>query len=665
MILTICEKPAQARDIARHLNAHEKRTGYLEGNGYQVTWCLGHLLELAPPEHYRPDITPWRIEKLPVVPDQWKLLIAPQTKKQFNVIKRLLKNTRHVLIASDPDREGECIVREILDYCHYQGKIERLWLQALDDASIKKALAQLKPGSDTESLYHAARLRGRLDWVYGMALTMAASSLYGVNSVLSVGRVQTPTLKLVVDRDRTIEAFKPQPYFVLKAQFVTDNQTSFWATWQAPAAVLNGNGLCLDQSVVAGVAATIDDEPGVIRHFKETEQHQKPPLCFSLSSLQKEASRVWGYSAKQVVDSVQALYETHKAITYPRTDSGYLPDTQHAEVTAVLQALATVDPTLQDLIARCDPNKKAPVWNTKKVTAHHAIIPTLNVQVAISKMSSTELNLYDLICRRYLAQFLGDYTYLQRRVELVCAGETFTAVGHTPLKIGWKQAVQQKRQGDDVMPASATLPTLKTGQSVVHHKTDIENKKTQPPARFTEGTLIEAMKTVGQWVEDAALKKVLKASHGIGTEATRANILETLFKRGYLTRQAKHVTSTKKGRALIDVLPDRIKNPCLTAQWEQKLEAIAEGQGDVTQFVAAQVALLTKILKQLQNDTTDKRAAILQLQSDTQTNKVYLCPTCEVPLRRLKSKKGKTFWGCTRYPNCDFTTWEKQGRPRF
>ncbi len=666
MILVICEKPSQARDIARHLNAGQRNTGYLEGNGYQVTWCVGHLLELAPPAYYRADIQPWRMEKLPVIPTQWQWLVSPRTEKQFRHIETLLKKTQQVIIASDPDREGEAIVREILERCQYTGHIERLWLSALDEISIAKAFAQLKPGHETECLYQAARARAASDWLIGINGTMAMSTLYGVNSVLSVGRVQTPTLQLVVERDRVINAFKAQDYFVLKVQFATQASHSFWTTWRALDAVLDKNGHCLDEQVVASIAAKVEGEPGVIQSINETEKQQKAPVCFSLSTLQKKASSLWGYSAKQTLILAQSLYETHKAITYPRTDNGYLPEEQRDEANTVLNAIAKIDNSLQPLVKRCDARCQSLVWNSKKVTAHHGIIPTHNETLTISNLSPEEFNLYDLIRRYYIAQFLGDFVYMQRDVVVLCAGEVFTAVGRTPIKAGWKQAFSNPILDDDNEDMSDdTIPGISNGDVVDNQETVVAAKQTKPPAHFTEGTLIDAMKNVGQGVEDTALKKQLKDSHGIGTEATRANILDTLFKRGYLQRQAKYVRATEKGHALIELVPDSLKNPVLTAQWEQALEKIVHGDGGFDTFVATQEKLLNDMLAQLRKKGQCQPASALQLQSDSHNGKVYLCPVCQAVLRRLSNKKGHYFWGCSHYPKCDFTTSEKHGKPRL
>ena len=667
MKLIICEKPAQARDIARNLKANQRKEGYLEGNHYIVTWCIGHLLELAPPEYYKSDIKPWHIDKLPLIPREWKLLVSSRTKKQFNIIKQLLKKTQHVIIASDPDREGESIVREILATCHYQGKIERLWLSALDDASIQKALHAILPGSETEPLYFAAQARACSDYLIGMNLTMAASSLYGVNSVLSIGRVQTPTLKLVVDQDRSIETFTPQDYFVLRACFNDPNNASFWTIWKSPETFLDKQGHCLNRDTVETVAATIEDEPGIIQDFQETQKYQKPPLCFSLSALQKKASSLFGYSAKQVLDIAQALYEKHKATTYPRTDCAYLPLDQLKEAPQVIQALLTIDPSLAMLSSYCDTDYQSLVWNDHKITAHHAIIPTMHTRVNINKMSHSERQVYDLIRRYYLAQFMGDYEYQQRFVNVLCAGEIFVATANTPIKPGWKQALIDKKSSDDTDDKTEAnpLPYVNKNDRVYYQSSKIESKQTQPPTHFTEGTLIDTMKTIGKSIDDTKLKNILKEHQGIGTEATRANIIEVLLKRDYIERKAKKILSTEKGRALIDLVPNIVKDPLLTAQWEYQLEQVALGKKNREEFIQDQTRLLKTMLAELKNEATHQRATTLQLQSETQNNHVYLCPHCNAALRRLKSKSQKVFWGCTQYPKCHFTTWEKNEKPHI
>ncbi len=653
----ICEKPAQARDIARNIGANTRRNGYLEGNGYQVTWCIGHLLQLAPPEHYYANIKPWRIEKLPIIPQTWKRVINPKTKSQFNIVRYLIAETNHIIIASDPDREGECIVRELLEECDYRGYVERLWLSALDDRSIQKALANLKPGSETESLYHSGVARARADYLIGINLTMAASSLYGVNSVLSIGRVQTPTLALVAKRDRDIDQFKPQNYFVLRVDFNTKSNEKLSTTWKAPKKSLDKQGHCLQQTIPSSITELIEGETGVIEQYTIQDKRQSPPPCLSLSDLQNKVSSKLGLSAKRVLEIVQSLYEQYKAVSYPRTDCGFLPEEQFHESPQVLSALGQIDTDLQDIIERCDSDFKSKVWNTKKITAHHAIIPTTNNQVDINKMSPDELSIYRIITNYYLAQFLGDYKYQQTNISIDCIGEQFVTSGKRPLELGWKTILTEPNQEE------LALPSLAQGQQLTVGKTKLLTKQTKPPEHYTEGMLIDAMKHVGNQVDESTMKQTLNASNGIGTEATRANILETLFKRKYLVHQKKTIRVTPKGFALIDLVPDSVKNPTLTAKWEQELDNIANGNGNTSQFISDQSTLLRKMLKELKQAQASKQRAILQLQSASDNGKVYLCPECQKPLRRLKNKRNNFFWGCSNYPSCSFTTWEKNRKP--
>lgn len=667
MILYICEKPAQAVDIARNLNVTTRHDGYLEGNGYQFTWCVGHLLELAPPEYYRKDIKPWRLQKLPIIPEKWELLVTSRTKKQFNVIQSLLKKTKHVVIATDPDREGQAIAEEVLEKCGYKGKTERLWLSALDNVSIQKALKNIKPNNEMNGLYQAARSRSAADWLLGMNNTMAVTALYGINEVLSVGRVQTPTLKLVVDRDREIESFESQDYFILKALFSTTDQSEFWTICKIPGEVLNSNGYCLDKKLVENIVAQLNDESGIVRCFKEINKKEKPPLCFSLSTLQKKSSRIFGYSAKKTLEIAQSLYEIHKATTYPRTDSEYLPEEQLGEVESILNAIVQSDYKLKYLVDACDPYFRSLVWNNKKIKAHHAIIPTSNNYVDIKKMSEHEFKVYDLIRRQYLAQFLGDYGYIQRQVEVICTDQLFTVTTNIPIQSGWKKAVTQKTSinKEDQDYLNEMVPNLKENDLLKKKEVKIETKKTKPKSRFTDGTLIDAMKTVGKLVENESLKKILKNNSGIGTEATRANILETLFKRGYLERQSKQVISTKKGRILVDPVPRLMRDPILTAEWEQKLEKMTKGEGDFKTFIDSQIKLLYEMLNKLKNENQDERCYEIKRQLGGMGNNNFVCPKCQFNLRRIKNKSGAYFWGCCQYPNCNFTAQEKNGKPNL
>ena len=602
LTLYLCEKPSQGRDIARVLGAKQREATHIKDKDTIVTWCVGHLLETAPPDFYCDDLKPWRLEKLPIVPKAWQMQVVEKTKKQFNAIKKLLKETQHVVIATDADREGEVIAREILELCYYKGKIERLWLSALDDASIKKALLELKDGTNTEKLYFAGLARQRADWLVGMNLTMAATSLFSQRGegVLSVGRVQTPTLKLVVDRDYEIENFKSKVYFVLLVQFTTANQESVWATWQVSRDIADEEGRCLNKEVAESVLNKIKEQPAIVNKFAESRKQQSPPLCLSLSVLQKLASSRFGFSAKQTLEVAQSLYEKHKATTYPRTDCGYLPESQFTEASLILNNLALINPDLKKIVTQCAIKIKSPTWNDKKITAHHGIIPTSNSQVDIKQMSADQLKLFDLICRYYVAQFLGDYIFNQRSVSATCQNETFKATFSTPIALGWKLALQEPSE-----ETSSNIPLLKQGETLNTQQQRLEIRQTKPQARFTEGALIDAMKNIGKYVTNPELKKVLKETAGIGTEATRANILETLLRREYLARKGKQLVSTKKGRTLINLLPNAITDPATTAQWEQELENIADGNMTLDTFLQRQAENLEALLDALATKKTN------------------------------------------------------------
>lgn len=657
--LYICEKPSQARDIANVLGVHSKQDGYIEGDGITVTWCLGHLLELAPPEHYCENLKPWRMEVLPIIPKEWHLVPNKKTKTQLNIIKKLLKQTNHVIIATDADREGDVIGRELLDYFDYQGQVERLWLSALDDASIKKALDNIRPGKSTYPLYLAGLGRQRADWTIGMSMTMATSCLFGApgQGVLSVGRVQTPTLNLIVKRDRLIENFKPTDYFELDVLFEAE-QGEFLARWQAPEELSDSDGHCLKREVVESVANKVKGKTGNVVVFEDKAKKTAPPVCFSLSSLQKVASSSLGLSAKKTLEIAQSLYEKFKATTYPRTDSGYLPVNQLSEAESILNALTDIDPTINDLVSKCDTAFKSPVWNDKKVTAHHGIIPTLNTSVDMNGMSKDEQAIYDLIRRQYIAQFLGLYEYNRRAVEIDCENEKFTAMSNTPKILGWKQAInknQEELDNSDIEQNKSTIPELTENEPVTSKDANCLSKQTKPPARFTEGTLITAMKNIAKYVDDEVHKKTLKETAGIGTEATRADTIEKLLNRGYIKRDKKILVSTDRGRELVDLLPAQMKNPATTAAWEQELDNIAERQGNLQDFLMDQEEVLEFMLEDLSKIRQTRGKGII-------LGPQHPCPKCKSPLIRRKGKSG-FFWGCSRYPDCNGLMQDKGGKP--
>ncbi len=603
MRVFVCEKPSQARDIAAVLGANRKSEGFLAGDDVAVTWCYGHLFETAPPESYDPALKKWSLDTLPILPGEWKLELKPSAAKQFKAIRSLVKRAGIVIIATDADREGETIGREVLDACQWRGPLQRLWLSALDPASIRKALTQILPGEKTAPLYAAGVARSRADWLVGMNLTRAYTLLNRTGSgegVYSVGRVQTPTLRLVVDRDREIEAFVSKAYWEVIAGLQNPGRPQpFNTRWRVPDPHADAEGRCTNERAARTVAQSVPGTGGRVELAQTERKHQPPPLLYDLSTLQQDCSRRFGMTAQATLDTAQRLYETYKATTYPRTDSQYLPTEQFAAAPDVLAAVRRShwDRGMAALIANADMRLRSRAWNDSKITAHHAIIPT-SAPIRVADMSEDDRRVYDLVVRRYLAQFYPNYDYDQTRIEARFSQEVFVATGVTPVTTGWKAVYVDAPEGEDEPEGAAPLPRLSQGDALVCLSAKVEAKQTKPPARHTEGTLLQAMKSVGARVDDPALKKILRETSGIGTEATRASIIETLVQRAYIERQGKKkaLVSTAKGRKLIDILPAPVKDPATTALWEQALEEIAAGRAPMGPFLERQASWVRQIV---------------------------------------------------------------------
>ncbi|MCG5495528.1 DNA topoisomerase III [Ectothiorhodospira variabilis] len=654
--LWLCEKPSQGRDIARVLGVGHKGDGCLEGATDTVTWCFGHLLEMAPPDTYGEAYKRWSLDALPIVPDRWRQDVKGSASRQFRVIRQLLGQASEVVIATDADREGEMIAREVLDACQYRGPVQRLWLSALDEASIRKALAALMPGEKTYPLYLAGLGRARADWLVGMNLTRAYTLMgrqAGHDGVLSVGRVQTPTLRLVVDRDREIEAFVPKPYWEVVVQ-VAHARGGFRARWVPPEAAADAEGRCISEQTARQVAQRLTGASATVTQVHTERVREAPPLPLDLGTLQQEASRRWGMGAQQVLECAQALYEKHKATTYPRTDCPYLPTSQLSDVEQVMTALMKSDPGIERLVQGADHALQSRAWNDAKITAHHAIIPT-SAPCRIDAMSESERRLYDLIRRRYLAQFYPRHEFDRTDAALQAGEDRLKASGKQVCVTGWRILFQGDDQAQD--KTGQTLPPLSRDERCQVAKADVEAKQTTPPARYTEGTLIAAMKGVARLIDDPKLKKMLKESAGIGTEATRAGIIETLLKRGYLVKQKKHLLSTDTARALVDALPAPVKDPGTTALWEQALDEIAQGRQGLDGFLAKQTQWVTVLVQRVQSSAQAGGPGVI-----AQGQPAHPCPACGQALRRRKGKDG-FFWGCSAYPQCRQTLPDSRGKP--
>ena len=651
MRLFLCEKPSQGKDIGRILGATQRGEGCLNGSGVTVTWCIGHLVEAAAPEVYDAALKRWSLEQLPIIPQQWRVEVKPKTATQFKVVKALLAKATQLVIATDADREGELIAREIIDLCGYRGPIERLWLSALNDASIRTALAKLRPSAETLPMYYSALARSRADWLVGMNLSRLFTVLgrqAGYDGVLSVGRVQTPTLKLVVDRDREIAAFVSVPYWAIDVSLSAGGQT-FTAQWVAPDASTDDAGRCLRQPVAQQAAQQIRAAGSVQVVSVETERvREGPPLLFDLGTLQEVCSKQLGLDVQETLEIAQALYETHKATTYPRSDSGYLPESMFAEVPTVLDSLLKTDPTLAQIMGQLDRTQRSRAWNDGKVTAHHGIIPTLE-PANLSAMSEKERALYRLIRAHYLAQFLPHHEFDRTVADLSCGQQKLVATGKQVVARGWRLVLaESEREGSadedgDAPVRTQVLPALRDGMACQVAGADIKALKTMPPKPYTQGELVKAMKGVARFVTDPRLKQKLKDTTGIGTEATRANIISGLIARGYIVKKGRSIRASDAAFTLIDAVPAAIADPGTTAVWEQALDMIEGGQLTLDVFIGKQAAWISQLIAQY--GSTSLSIKVPQGPA---------CPQCGAPTRQRTGKSGP-FWSCSRYPDCKGT----------
>ena len=658
MRLFIAEKPSLARAIAEALPGPvHRRDGYLQvPTGDVVAWCAGHILELAPPDAYSPEYKQWRVEHLPIVPREWKLTVtAPDL---LRTIKALLARASVVVNAGDPDREGQLLVDEVIAFLGYRGRVDRVLISDLNVPAVRKAINAIEPNAKFRSLYEAALGRQRADWLFGLNMTRLYTVLgrnAGYDGVLSVGRVQTPLLGLIVRRDLEIEGFVAKPYYELIAD-IAGGAHPFPARWQPGPDVehaIDSEGRLIDPSVASQVERKAHGQPGTVTNATRQRKSEPPPLPFSLPELQIEAGRRLRISPKATLDICQALYETHRLVTYPRSDCSYLPEGHLAQVDDVCRAIAAVEPTLVPLIDVADRSLRSRAWNDSKVTAHHGIVPTPRATLAAA-LSAHERAIYDLIARRYLAQFFPSFEFHQIEAQLVVAGERFIARGREPLAEGWKRVLDAPRRGevspedDDEIDGAATVdvPPLAVGQAVRAMATRTVGKMTKPPRRFTSAGLVQAMTGIGRFVSNPEVRILLRETDGIGTPATQAAIIQTLFDRKYIEETKRHVISTATGRALIRALPDAATLPDMTALWEAALRKIQDERAPLDQVLAAVTSQVAELIR------AARAGGPLRL-PDVETRP---CPSpgCGGSLRKRAGKNGP-FWSCTRYPGCAYT----------
>lgn len=637
--LVIAEKPSVARDIARVLKCGKNINGAIEGDSYVVTWGLGHLVELADPESYDPRYKEWKLEDLPMIPDPFKLEVIRQTGKQYQAVKAQLhrKDVSQVIIATDAGREGELVARLILKKAGNSRPVKRLWISSVTDKAIREGFASLKDGKEYEALRDAALCRAEADWLVGINSTRALTCKY--NAQLSCGRVQTPTLAMIAAREAQIRSFVPKPYYGIRAR-----AAGLALNWQDK----NSSSFCsFDKARMEGLIRTLENKPAVVSQVKRTPKKTQPPLLYDLTELQRDANKRYDYTAKETLNIMQRLYENHKVLTYPRTDSRYLSQDIVPTIKERLKA-CSVGPYRQaagGLISRPLPGKLFFVDNAR-VSDHHAIIPTEQF-VQLDHMTVDERRIYDLVVRRFLAVLYPPCEYEQTAVTVQIGGERFTAHANIVVSSGWRMAYEgqmtasnrdrdeeEGKSGEEEIPAAQSLPDLTEGADIGPVTLTMTEGKTKPPAPFNEATLLSAMENPVAYMEskDKAMAKTLGEMGGLGTVATRADIIEKLFSSFLLEKRGKDIFLTSKAKQLLELVPEDLKKPELTADWEMKLSRIAKGSLRRDDFMKEIRGYCKELLDQIKTGEG-------QFRHDNLTN--TKCPDCGKRMLLVKGKNSQ------------------------
>lgn len=599
--LIIAEKPSVAREIARVLDLREKHKSYIEGKNYIITWALGHLVELKMPENYDPKYKTWRLEDLPIIPTKMGLKVIRQTSHQFKAIEGLAKrkDISELIIATDAGREGELVARWIIEKIHWKKPIKRLWISSVTDRAIRDGFKQLKPGKQYENLYHSAVCRAEADWLIGLNVSRALTTKY--KDPLSAGRVQTPTLSLIIDREKQIQKFVPKKYWVIRGKV-----HSLDVEWEK-----NGEKRIFDKEEADKVINRIKGQKATVIQVMKKEKSEQQPLLYDLNELQRDANKRYGFSAKKTLNVLQKLYEEHKYVTYPRTDSRYLTSDMQGTMLERLQGVATAyKDEAKPLLANKGKVLAKRVFNNDKVSDHHAIIPT-EERVHLGDLSSDERKIYDLIVRRFLTIFYPIFKYETVQAHFEVNGEVFTTRARNVIDWGFKKV---QGHDDDVLEVS-TLDQIHKGQTFSMKDLVMDEKLTEPPLRYSEADLLGQME-----------------KYGLGTPATRAEIIERLIATEVVERQNGRFFSTQKGKQLMDLVNDDLKSPELTAKWEEELELIARGKANPQQF-------LKKIRQQTEALVREIKQSDKQYRTPNLTGSK--CPECGSFLKERNTKNGK------------------------
>lgn len=620
--LVLAEKPSVAREIARVLGCKRNGNGCISGDKYVVTWALGHLVTLADPEHYGKQYQKWDLQTLPMLPEKMALEVIPQTSKQYKAVKSLLndKEISDIVIATDAGREGELVARWILAKANCKKPIKRLWISSQTDKAIKDGFAHLRDGRDYYNLYMSAQARAEADWLVGLNVTRALTCKF--NAQLSAGRVQTPTLALIVKREEEIRGFQPREYYNIRADL-----GKFFVTWHDS----KNQTAIFDKEKAAAIEGKIRGKKFRVASVTSSPKKIGVPMLYDLTELQRDANKKYGFSAKQTLSIMQVLYERYKLLTYPRTDSRYLTADIVPTLKERLRAVSVGEfaPIVKDIGDNKRQIAKACI-NDAKVSDHHAIIPT-EQRTDIERLSNDEKRIYMLVVRRFLSCFYPAYTYNSVKATLLCEGEEFSANGTELVDKGWKRVYGDYFDDEEEEDEPAqNLAGVEKGAEYPCKSTQLKTAHTKPPARYTEATLLSAMENPSKFVDDKKMREYLGG--GLGTPATRADIIEKLFSTFYVERKGKEIVPTSKGEQVITLAPEDLRQPMLTAEWEMRLDAIAKGKDDKDKFIS-------EIRRYSSRLVSSVIASEAEYKHDNMTKKA--CPNCGKFMLSVNGKKGK------------------------
>lgn len=668
--LVFAEKPSVGKDIAAILGARRRGGGFIEGDDYVVTWGFGHLVALAHPEVQNPAWKKWSLHSLPMLPQEWKLAVLPSSKGQFDTVKKLMNrpDVDHIINAADAGREGELIFRLTYQSAGVDKPVQRLWISSMTDEAIKEGFSKLKPGEKYDPLARAALCRSRSDWLVGMNLTRAYTKK--ANMMLTLGRVQTPTLAMIVDRHHEIQNFVPKDYWEVVADL-----GDFQAIWFDPHNSQYPSRID-DAEQARQLAERIKGTVARIQSAKKTRKSQRPPFLYDLTSLQRDANSKYSMTAAETLATLQTLYEKRKVVTYPRTDSKHLSEDIFPTISRRLASLPVEYEQYLEHLRANRPKKSKRVFNDAKVSDHHAVIPTEKPVKDTSSWKQTEQDIYDLVVRRFLAAFFPDHKYLSTVVIARSGDDSFKATGKVVTEQGWRalypskaSASKEKDSGKDEDQQDQTLPDLKKGDKKDIIDSSLQQKKTKPPAAYTEATLLQAMETAGKLIDDEELRDAMKDS-GLGTPATRAEIIEKLIRVGYLERDKKRLVPTEKGVFLISIAAQEIKSPELTGSWEKRLSDIARSTDDADKFMQDISGFVVRIVDQIKSDQSlravnnrNYRPVSSQLRKSAAPPKPKIerevfgkCPACE----KGNIIQGNRGYGCDRFrEGCHYVVWKE------